>query len=127
MTTEYMEELFDRYIAMQDVHRETVENNISMLKNNKNFLTDIDVLRLERDLLFKEIKYYFENIFPDDNINGSKSPEELEDMVEKLKFIIDREDDLEIVLKEYKNLLSNRLGKMRKGKNALDAYGRAWV
>lgn len=127
MTTEYMEELFDRYIAMQDVHRETVENNISMLKNNKNFLTDIDVLRLERDLLFKEIKYYFENIFPDDNISGSKSPEELEDMVEKLKFIIDREDDLEIVLKEYKNLLSNRLGKMRKGKNALDAYGRAWV
>lgn len=127
MTTEYMEELFDRYIAMQDVHREAVENNISMLKNNKNFLTDIDILRLERDLLFKEIQYYFENIFPDDNIDGSKSPEELEDMVEKLKFIIEREDDLEILLMEYKKLLSNRLGKMRKGKNALGAYGRAWV
>lgn len=130
MDTDYMEELFDRYIAMQDVHREAVENNISMLKKGKNFLTDVDVLTLERDMLFKEIKDYFENIFPDeksdDNNYSSKSSEQLEDMVEKLEFILEREDDLEIVLIEYKKLLSNRLGKMRKGKNALDAYGRAW-
>jgi uncharacterized protein YhaN len=126
MKNNVMEELFERYIAMQDVHREAVENNISMLKEGKSFLTDVEVLRVERDLLFKEIKDYFENIFPDNNDVSLENQHELAELVEKLKFIIEREDTIEDVLKEYKELLSKRLGKMRKGKNALDAYGRAW-
>jgi hypothetical protein len=121
-----MEELFERYIAMQDVHREAVENNISMLKEGKSFLTDVEILRVERDLLFKEIKDYFENIFPDENEIDPESRHDLTELVEKLKFIIEREDIIEEVLVEYKQLLSKRLGKMRQGKNALDAYGRSW-
>jgi hypothetical protein len=121
-----MEELFDRYIAMQDVHREAVENNISMLKEGKSFLTDVEVLRVERDMLFKKIKDYFENIFPDENETDPENQHRLTELVEKLKFIIEREDSIEEVLIEYKKLLSKRLGKMRQGKNALDAYGRTW-
>jgi hypothetical protein len=126
MKNNVMEELFDRYIAMQDVHREAVENNISMLKEGKSFLTDVEVLRVERDLLFKEIKDYFENIFPDENETDPENQHHLTELVEKLKFIIEREDSIEEVLIEYKKLLSKRLGKMRQGKNALDAYGRTW-
>ncbi|MDY0133118.1 MAG: hypothetical protein RBR53_10680 [Desulforegulaceae bacterium] len=127
MKEDIMEELFDRYISMQDVHRETVENNISMLKNGKSFLTDVEVLRIERDLFFKEIKSYFDNIFSEESKINLENKIYLEEMVEKLKFIIEREDDLEEVLTEYKKLLSTRLGKMRQGKNALNAYGKAWA
>eukprot|EP00767_Chilomastix_cuspidata_P008200 gnl/Chilomastix_cuspidata/9321.p4 GENE.gnl/Chilomastix_cuspidata/9321~~gnl/Chilomastix_cuspidata/9321.p4 ORF type:complete len:130 (-),score=26.70 gnl/Chilomastix_cuspidata/9321:598-987(-) len=125
MSIKEAEEIFERYLNMQDVHMETLENNISKLENGKPVISDLDYLTIERENLYSEIKIYFEKEFPNEDLTDIDTKTRLENLSEKLQFIMEREDKLKNLVLKNSKLLSIRLGKLRNGKNALNAYNRA--
>jgi hypothetical protein len=120
-----MEEIFNRYIAMQDRHTDTLENNISLLEKGAGGISDLDYLTSQRNLLYKEIKNYFENDFPNEDFDNAGTRSRLTELSDKLGFIMEREGNLKKLVMKNTRLLSLKLGRIRNGKDALNAYNKA--
>ena len=119
-----LEEILNKYLAMQDFHREALKANIAILEKGGSGIKDLDYLTVQRNLVYKEIRNYFEKIFPGEDLSGADTKSKLSYLSEKLCFIIDRETGLKKLIVQNSKLLSAKLGRMRKGKNALNAYSR---
>jgi|GEM_PF-4822201 hypothetical protein len=125
MSYNALEEIFNRYIAMQDSHMEILNNNIAGLEQDKPLIDDLDFLTVQRDLLYQEIQDYFENEFSQEKNDSYEAGNSLNYLLEKLQFIMGREDKLKTLVEKNSELLSLKLGRMRQGKNALNAYNKS--
>lgn len=103
---------------------ETLENNIVLLKNGAGGINDLDYLTNQRNLLYKDIKQYFENEFSKEDFEDTDTKSRLIELSDKLGFIMEREDSLKQLVIKNTNLLSSKLGKIRNGKKALNAYNK---
>lgn len=125
MSYNALEEIFNRYLAMQDSHMEILQNNIAGLEQDKPLVDDLDFLTVQRDLLYQEIQDYFENEFNQEKNDSYEAGNSLNYLLEKLQFIMKREDKLKGLVEKNSELLSLKLGRMRQGKNALNAYNKS--
>ncbi|PID78224.1 MAG: hypothetical protein CSA18_02590 [Deltaproteobacteria bacterium] len=124
MAISIAEEIFERYIAMQDVHMEVLDNNIAKLEKDKPSISDLDYMTIQRDLIYKELTNCFKSEIFNENKEDIDFKKRLENLSYRLGFILEREEKLKNLVKENSRLLSVKLGKMRKGQTALSAYNR---
>jgi len=115
-------EIFDRYVAMQDRHEEILENNITALKEGLGGIADLDYLTVQRDMIYKEVKEYFDAFSTRGVMENQVFESGLKDIVQRIDFIMERENSLRGLVEKNAELIAARLAKLRKGKTALGAY-----